>query len=258
MFAAHTKPDESGASSAPKRPRNGIRREPSNADTLPIRHVSVKRQEPRQQISNPVQRSASHAQDQYKKANPKNTSRPDPKSNASVKSPTTPRPGVERAGTSYHTRYMEMLLNLDTIPRLHNIYASLLSWCILAGFVVVPGTFTSIQELTDDPAVVANEAASTLLNSVKNVPLLVIAAVCCGIGVAGMMWLAWRWRQNYVWLLNRLFLPGLMNGLAGLISTLVTVYTQQHGDWSVVSQFSESPSASPRVCFEALESHSSC
>jgi hypothetical protein len=246
MFGVHTKPDEPGS----KRPGKGLKREPSNADTLPGRHGSVKNQAPRRQISNPVQRSASHAQDQYRKANPANTSRPDPKRNVPGNSPTTPRPGVQRAGTSYHTRYIEMLLNLDTIPRLHNIYASFFSWIVLAGFVVVPGTFTSIQDLTDDPSVVANGTASTILDHVKNVPLLVIAAICCGVGVGGMMWLAYRWRQNYVWLLNRLFLPGVMNGLAGLISSLITVYTQQHGDWSVVSLFSESSSSLSPVLYE--------
>jgi hypothetical protein len=41
---------------------------------------------------------------------------------------------------------------------------------------------------------------------VKNIPLLVIAGICTGIGAAGMVWLWWRWRQNYVWLLNKIFL----------------------------------------------------
>lgn len=40
----------------------------------------------------------------------------------------------------------------------------------------------------------------------KNIPLLVIAGICTGIGAAGMVWLWWRWRQNYVWLLNKIFL----------------------------------------------------
>lgn len=77
-----------------------------------------------------------------------------------------------------------------------------------------------------------------VLDHVKNVPLLVIAAVSCGIGVSGMIWLMIRWRQNYVWMLNRLLLPGAMNGLAGLIGTLVTVYTQQNGNWSITAKVS--------------------
>ena len=41
---------------------------------------------------------------------------------------------------SIHTRYMEMLLHLDEIPRIYNILGSLFTWIILAGFLVVPGT----------------------------------------------------------------------------------------------------------------------
>lgn len=104
--------------------------------------------------------------------------------------------------------------------------------------MVFPGTFTSIRDLSDDPDIQANVAANTILDHVKNIPLLVIAAVCCGIGTIGMIWLMIRWRANYVWLLNRLLLPGTMNGLAGLIATIVTVYTQQNGAWSIAAKVS--------------------
>ena len=51
-----------------------------------------------------------------------------------------------------------------------------------------------------------------------------------------MLWL-WRLhRQNYVWLLNKIFLPGCLNSVAGLMNTLVNVYSQQGGDWSVTAR----------------------
>lgn len=130
---------------------------------------------------------------------------------------------------------MEMLLHLDTIPRLHNILASAFTWVLLAGFVLYPGTFKSIQSLSDDPNVKDSEAASTVLDRVKDIPLLVVASICCGAGAAGMIWLSVRWRRNYVWLLNRLYLPGVLNSLAGLISTLVNVYASQNGTWSITA-----------------------
>jgi len=74
------------------------------------------------------------------------------------------------------------------------------------------------------------------LNSLKNTPLLVIAGVCCGIGAGGCIWLWWRHRSNYVWLLNKIFLPGCLNSLAGLISALINVYTQQNGNWSITAE----------------------
>jgi hypothetical protein len=158
-----------------------------------------------------------------------NRHQPEPKATSSRR----PMPNRQE---SFQTRYMEMLLSLDTIPRLHNIYASLFTWILLAGFVVFPGTFVSIKELSDDEELQNNQATSFILRSVKNIPLLVVAAVCCGLGAFGMVWLSIRWRQNYVWLLNRLFLPGILNSLAGLISSLISVYGQQHGDWSITAK----------------------
>jgi len=130
---------------------------------------------------------------------------------------------------------MNMLLDLDIIPRMHNIYASFFTWILLAGFIIFPGTFTSLSSLADDSALNNSKTASDFVRRVKHVPLLYIAAFCSGIGAMGMIWLWWRWRANYVWLLNRIFLPGCLNSFAGLISTLVNVYSQQDGKWSVTA-----------------------
>jgi hypothetical protein len=107
---------------------------------------------------------------------------------------------------SMQTQYMGMLLGLDTIPRLHNIMASFATWILLAGFIIFPGTFTTIQRLDNSQAVQGNAAASSVLDGFKNTPLLVVAGICCGIGAAGMIWLWWTWRTNYVWLLNKIFM----------------------------------------------------
>lgn len=119
--------------------------------------------------------------------------------------PKRPTMGQVNRQNSVQTRYMTMLLHLDEIPRLHNILASFFTWILLAGFVIFPGTFTSLQSgKFDDKA--KTESAQSILRSVKHVPLLVVAATACVIGAAGMVWLWWRWRRNYVWLVNRIFL----------------------------------------------------
>jgi len=61
---------------------------------------------------------------------------------------------------------MNMLLALDSIPRLHNLMAAFFTWILLAGFVLLPGTFTSLQR--DDEL---NETEAQVLNAVKHVPL---------------------------------------------------------------------------------------
>jgi hypothetical protein len=140
------------------------------------------------------------------------------------------RPALQGRQTSVQTRYMEMLLAVDTIPRLHNILSSFFTWLLLAGFLVFPGTFTSIQQLETNPNF-QSKTDTEILNSVKHVSLLIVAGISSGLGALGMIWLWWRWRQNFVWLLNKIFLPGAMNSFAGLISTLINVYSQENGEW---------------------------
>ncbi|KAM6494887.1 hypothetical protein JOM56_009510 [Amanita muscaria] len=136
------------------------------------------------------------------------------------------------------TRYMRMLLALDKIPRIHNLAASFFTWILLAGFVLFPGTFTSLRNsgLNTTGSGIAGEVTNIVLNTINNVSLFVIAFLCCGIGAAGMSYLWWRWMKNYLWLVNKIFLPGMMNSLAGVISTLSSVYGAQHGEFSTTSK----------------------
>jgi len=132
---------------------------------------------------------------------------------------------------------MQMLLDLDSVPKWHNIVVAIEAWMLLAGFVIFPGTFASIQSINDNDTGV-NGVEGWVLHHVRNLPLLVVAGVCCGIGALGMTvsWL--RWRRNYVWVCNRVFLPGTLNAAAGLISTLINVYTAQGKQWSITARVS--------------------
>lgn len=49
-----------------------------------------------------------------------------------------------------------------------------------------PGTFTSLQKLE---AKEGDEVGGRVLQAVKNVKLIYVAAVCCGVGAGGMIWL---------------------------------------------------------------------
>ncbi len=154
----------------------------------------------------------------------------------------------EDEGPSTVTQYMRMLLAIDKIPRIHNLAASFFTWILLAGFVLFPGTFTSLRNEQG-----SNAVANGVLNVVNHVSLFVIAFLCCGIGAGGMGYLWWRWMNNYVWLVNKVFLyvapsffnrpklntvcsPGLLNSLAGLLSTLSSVYGAQYGQYSTTSE----------------------
>ncbi|KAL4063449.1 hypothetical protein J3A83DRAFT_4106357 [Scleroderma citrinum] len=126
----------------------------------------------------------------------------------------------------FQTRYVRMLLALDDIPQLQNLLASFFTWILLAGFILFPGTFASWK---DQPA---GSTQSEILAIINNVPLLVIAWMCTGVGGCGMIWLWWRWQSNYIWLVNRIFVPGLLNSFMGVISTLTNVYGSESGAFS--------------------------
>lgn len=145
-----------------------------------------------------------------------------------------------------------MLLDLDSISNTYNLYASFSTWILLAGcniqsaktsvilltintVIILPSTFTSLSTLNENPTISSSQVASAVLKEVKNVPLLYLAAFCSGIGSAGMLWLWYKYRANYVWIINKIFLPGCLHSLAGLISTFVNVYSSQHGHWSVTA-----------------------
>jgi cytochrome bd-type quinol oxidase subunit 2 len=121
-----------------------------------------------------------------------------------------------------------MLLGLDQVSPVHNFLASLCVWILLAGYIVFPATFTTLQneEVEDEED---NRIKAAALKTVRNVPLLYVASFACAIGVIGCLWLWWKHRKNYVWVINRIFLPALLNSIAGLISTIVNVYSAQDG-----------------------------
>lgn len=78
------------------------------------------------------------------------------------------RPKLPQSRSQMDTKYMNMLLALDSIPRLHNILASFFTWILLAGFVLFPGTFTSLQNVQAD---VSSEIGKQVLKVVAHVPL---------------------------------------------------------------------------------------
>ncbi|ORY05165.1 hypothetical protein BCR34DRAFT_544032 [Clohesyomyces aquaticus] len=148
------------------------------------------------------------------------------------------RPALHHRRTTVQTRYISMLLALDAIPTFHNFLASFFTWLLLAGYLVFPATFSSFQKrgLDDMEAGARNELEKKILGTVKNVSLLYVAAFCCGVGVAGSTWLWWKHRKNYVWVIQRLLVPCLMNSIAGLLSTLVNVYSARDGQYSVTAK----------------------
>jgi hypothetical protein len=99
--------------------------------------------------------------------------------------------------------YDEMILNAGKVDMRWNIAAEAALWILLAGFLVIPGTFTSLER---------NEVLGTTAlgratqEAIQNLSLLVVACIfwLIGIGLTGYLWS--RFRHNYLWLINRIFL----------------------------------------------------
>ncbi|KAJ6126483.1 hypothetical protein N7523_002095 [Penicillium sp. IBT 18751x] len=131
-----------------------------------------------------------------------------------------------------------MLREEEEMDLIFNITVSAANWALLAGYLVVPGTFTSLQSSGQvEHALQANKAGRTVLRTIQNPPLLSIA--CCLLvgGIAAFVWLLHfpKLRGNYIWLINKLFMPVSMNAVAGMLTTIVNVCASQGGDWSVMA-----------------------
>ena len=114
-----------------------------------------------------------------------------------------PRGPLHNQNRYVQTRYMRMLLQLDDIPTLHNVLAGFFSWILLAGYIVFPGTFTSLR---NSNSLDKSKPGMVVQETVKNVPLLWVAALCCITGSFGMCWLWWTWQENFIWLVRQIFL----------------------------------------------------
>ncbi|KAJ5120838.1 uncharacterized protein N7515_010226 [Penicillium bovifimosum] len=135
----------------------------------------------------------------------------------------------------FESSYVRMIVEADEIAWQDNILASAAHWILLAGYLVVPGTFTSLQKSdTIHTGLAQNEAGEWILNTIQNPPLLATACVLFVSGLTIMGWLFREYRGNYIWLINRIFIPTLLNALAGFLTTIVSLYTAHNGDWSIM------------------------
>lgn len=89
-----------------------------------------------------------------------------------------------------------------------NILAAASTWVLLAGFIVLPGTYNNFQksdtlaEAKQDQSDVGNK----ILASISNIGLLVVASILCGMGILGIIGLWWKWKENYVWFIGKVLL----------------------------------------------------
>ena len=104
---------------------------------------------------------------------------------------------------SQRPQYNRMVLESNNVPAGYNILAAASLWILLAGYIVLPGSFTSLQ---NSKSLSDSETGKVVQHAIQNVPLLVVAGICCLFGAVGICYLWYIWWRSYVWLVNKLFL----------------------------------------------------
>jgi len=107
--------------------------------------------------------------------------------------------------------------------RAEDTTATLLSrffnWVLLQGFLLLAGSSSHVARV------------ESLLQEVRNPPLLGVAFGCVGVGAIALCLIWWYQarQRKYVWLHQSLFIPGISTGFAGLTSTLVNLFSNDNG-----------------------------
>lgn len=106
------------------------------------------------------------------------------------------------------TAYANMLRDEAQMETRYNIAVSAANWVLLAGYLVIPGTFTSLQKSSQvEEALRSNKAGQAVLSTIQNPPLLVIAFLFFVGAITGILLLlrVRKLRRTYTWLINKLF-----------------------------------------------------
>lgn len=91
------------------------------------------------------------------------------------------------------TRYMQMLLEVDYMPWMYKAIASIAHWTLLAGYLIVPGTFMALQKSGQvQDALAKDDMGQAVLNTIQNPPLPAIACILFVASTAALGWLYWE------------------------------------------------------------------
>ena len=102
------------------------------------------------------------------------------------------------------SKYDDMIIEADRVPSVYLICAGFFSWLLLAGFLISPSTYASLQSThTIDEA---GFAGQTIMKMVRNWPLVGVAIFGCVAAASGLGWLWWKMRRNYIWITRYLMM----------------------------------------------------
>lgn len=94
-----------------------------------------------------------------------------------------------------------MILDAANISLRYNVLAAVFSWFTLSGFVIFPGTYSSLGHSS---LLHETQAGQIVEAVVENLPLVWVASLCCAVGLSGTIWLGYIFRLNFAWLSDRI------------------------------------------------------
>lgn len=107
------------------------------------------------------------------------------------------------------TEMMGMLLHQNLVIEKYptwNFLAGAFTWLLLAGVIVLPGTYPQFQKTAAEAAEKDPNLKNKIVSTTANIPLLYVAAALVSVGALGILWLWFKWRANYIWLINKVIL----------------------------------------------------
>lgn len=112
-----------------------------------------------------------------------------------------------RVTTVYMSMFLEQSFTIEK-NAFYPICAAGATWVLLAGFIVLPGTYTKFQNSEIIKAAQEDKSnfGNQILAGVAGLKILAVAIYLCGIGLVGIIALWVRWRKNYIWLINKVLL----------------------------------------------------
>ncbi|KAK2051915.1 hypothetical protein LY76DRAFT_673061 [Colletotrichum caudatum] len=131
------------------------------------------------------------------------------------------------------SRYDQMVLENDKdIDWWWSLLAKIFSWLLLAGYIVFPSTFASLQR---SRALESMGVVGYIVSRGVNDFLISLASILSGSASIGLAWLWFKRRTNYIWVNQQIIIPTLVNSLMGFFSTLLNLYTVHGGEWSTTA-----------------------
>ncbi|KAH6653485.1 hypothetical protein BKA67DRAFT_519734 [Truncatella angustata] len=135
--------------------------------------------------------------------------------------------------------YIKMLIENDqSVDWYYAISPKVLNWTLLAGYIVLPSTFTTMNR--SEAFNTMMEDNELVLKAFQNPPLLGLALFLFIVSLIGLTCIWWVWKCNYIWSLNNIITqvhhtPLLTNSLLGFSTTLLNVYAVRDGTWSAIA-----------------------